>query len=327
VCVLPAGYSPLIQLPDGTILNAPHIANSQPGSPGMSTAPKVKALVNGSVTLDLTPGFANGRRIVYISTDASDPLAATLENVPYVPSLANVSASTLIDLVAFTNGQTGATNPQRQGLTSAIADGQAPLNIAANAPDSPAYSPLWAVNLAKWVTSPPGSAQTSVSAVQGLSTAGQVASFNPMDPASNAPLARSGIVVNCPIIAAVGPATRADSGAGTMSTPGGCEMSGLGYQCMYTDPTSGVVIHHSKGGALPRNGCTMGVGSPPDNAGQLLHFAIEGPASQVGWEPVQSPCTLLQHHCCHPLLLLLTNKGRMASLVQMMDVVFLQSGC
>jgi hypothetical protein len=172
----------------------------------MSTAPKVKALVNGSVTLDLTPGFANGRRIVYISTDASDPLAATLENVPYVPSLAKVPDSTLIDLVAFTNGQTGATNPQRQGLTSAIADGQAPLNIAANAPDSPAYSPLWAVNLAKWVGSPPGPAQTSVSAVQGLSTAGQVASFNPMDASSNAPLARSGIVVSCPIVADVGPA-------------------------------------------------------------------------------------------------------------------------
>jgi hypothetical protein len=169
-------------------------------------APKVKALANGSVTLDLTPGFANGRRIVYISTDASDPLAATLENVPYVPAMAKVPDSTLIDLVAFTNGQTGATNPERQGLTSAIADGQSPLNIAANAPDSPAYSPLWAVNLAKWVRSPSGPVQTSVSAVQGLSSQGQVASFNPMDPSSNAPLARSGIVVSCPIVADVGPA-------------------------------------------------------------------------------------------------------------------------
>jgi hypothetical protein len=279
--LLPAGYSPLIQLPDGTILNAPHVANSKPGSDDLAMAPKVKALGNGSVTLDLTPGFANGRRIVYISTDASDPLAATLENVPYVPALAKVPDSTLIDLVAFTNGQTGATNPERQGLTSAIADGQSPLNIAANAPDSPAYSPLWAVNLAKWVRSPPGPVQTSVSAVQGLSSQGQVASFNPMDPSSNAALARSGIVVNCPIIGAVGPAQGTDSATSPMKTSGGCDMSGLGYQCMYTDAASGVVIHHSKGGAMPRNGCTMGAGAAPENAGELLHFAIEGPASQV----------------------------------------------
>lgn len=41
------------------------------------------------------------------TTEASDPLAATLENVPYVPLLANTPKAALVDLVAFANGQTG----------------------------------------------------------------------------------------------------------------------------------------------------------------------------------------------------------------------------
>lgn len=137
------------------------------------------------------------------NTEASDPLAATLENVPLVPGLADTPSAALIDLVAFTNGQTGTSNPQRQGLSSAIKDGMSPLNIAANTPAAAAaYSPLWAVNLAKWVGKP-GDRQTSVQDVQALAAEGKVASFNPKDPASNPPLAPSGIVVNCPIIATV----------------------------------------------------------------------------------------------------------------------------
>jgi hypothetical protein len=289
-----AGYSPLIQLPDGTILNAPHVAVASANGT-LSRAPKVKALGNGKVTLDLTPGFSDGKPIVYISTDASDPLAATLENVPYVPAMADVPEDTLIDLVAFTNGQTGKANPQRQGLTSAIQDGMSPLNIAANVPDSPAYSPLWAVNLAKWVTSPAGPRQTSVDAVRALSNQGQVASFNPNDPASKAPLAPSGIIVNCPIIGEVASNASGGADAGVQSgetnstsagSGGECQASDLGYQCVYTG-SSGIKIHHSRGGGVPSNGCTSrtDMASPQNSMmsrTELLHFAVEGPATQVG---------------------------------------------
>lgn len=102
--------------------------------------------------------------------EASDPLAATLENVPYVPSLAKTPTTALIDLVAFTNGQTGAKNPQRQGLGSAILDGLSPLNIPADTPASPAYSPLWAINLAKWV-GPAGMTGSSAGSVVLIKTA------------------------------------------------------------------------------------------------------------------------------------------------------------
>lgn len=102
-------------------------------------------------------------------TEASDPLAAALENVPYVPLLAGTPKAALVDLVAFANGQTGKDNPQRQGLSSALKDKLGPLNIAANTPASPAYSPLWAVNLAKWLGPPGGVGGGSHSAGAGMS--------------------------------------------------------------------------------------------------------------------------------------------------------------
>lgn len=77
-----------------------------------------------------------------------------MENVPYVPLLSNTTPAALIDIVAFTNGQTGKDNPQRQGLASAIQDGLSPLNVVANTPNSPSYSPLWALNMAKWIGEP-----------------------------------------------------------------------------------------------------------------------------------------------------------------------------
>jgi hypothetical protein len=134
--------------------------------------------------------------------------------VPYVPGLAKAPPASLIDLVAFTNGQAGKANPQRQGLGSAIKDGADPLNIPANTPASPAYSPLWAVNLVQW-RDKPGDRQTSVAAVKALEADGKVAGFDPMAAAgaAPAPVGPSGIVVNCPIIAALGGADAAGDAA------------------------------------------------------------------------------------------------------------------
>ena len=53
-------------------------------------------------------------------------------------------------LVAFTNGQISAINPQRQGLNSALLDGLDPLNILSWNPNQSRYSPLWDIYLAQW---------------------------------------------------------------------------------------------------------------------------------------------------------------------------------
>jgi len=56
-------------------------------------------------------------------------------------------------LIAFINGQTGTTNPQRQGLNAALFDGHSPLNILKEIPEPTAqfdYSPLWDIHLVRW---------------------------------------------------------------------------------------------------------------------------------------------------------------------------------
>src|SRR6266853_5043057 len=77
------GYSPLIELPDGTIRTAPPLANAT------GQADKIVNLdtTHGTVTYRETMGFQNGKTIRYVSTEASNPVAATLENVTFAPAL------------------------------------------------------------------------------------------------------------------------------------------------------------------------------------------------------------------------------------------------
>src|SRR4051794_6784615 len=120
------GYSPLVELPDGTVLNAPQIANAT------GRADKVVALdtAAGTVLYRETNGEARGHHVRYVSFDASDPGAAALENATYAPALNaaptlddDSTASARTSLGAIVNGATGAANPQRQGLNSALLDG------------------------------------------------------------------------------------------------------------------------------------------------------------------------------------------------------------
>jgi hypothetical protein len=201
-----AGYSPLIQLPDGTVENAPQLANST------GQANKVVAIdtTNLTVTYKETRGFQGGKALHYISTDSSDPVAAALENVTYAPALNNApglnddsTASSRASLAAFTNGQTGAANPNRQGLNSAILDGLDPLNVLRWNPSQGRYSPLWDVHLTQWSAAAVAAGQNTVQSdfgqVQNLAANGTVTGFNGT-PAGTV-FAASGFIVDCPIVA------------------------------------------------------------------------------------------------------------------------------
>src|SRR5262245_44015722 len=195
------GYSPLIQMPNGIIVNAPHIAN------GTGQADKVVSidLIRKTITYRQTDGFQGGDAVKYISTDASNPVAATLENVTFAPALDALptlnddsTASSRATLIAFVNGQTGANNPQRQGLNSAILDGLDPLNLLRWNPSQGRYSPMWDVNLARWADSIVAAGQnlrqTDVGTAQGLAQQGQLTAPD------GSPLTASGFIVNCPIV-------------------------------------------------------------------------------------------------------------------------------
>ena len=192
------GYTPLIQLPDGAVLNAPQIANS--------TGQADKALVidqtRGTVRYLLTDGFARGNRVVYVSTEASDPGAAAIEDVTYAPTLnaapfadGDGTNSARAGLAAITNGQTGQANPQRQGLNSALLGDGDPLNVLAWLPQQGRYSPLWDVHLTQWAPGQTPTRLTRFADVQDRASAGAVTAF------PSGPWGASGFVVNCPIIA------------------------------------------------------------------------------------------------------------------------------
>src|SRR4051812_17521852 len=206
-------YSPLIRLPDGTILNAPQIARDQDHDGTIDvaghteSADKVLDLdtVRGTVTYRETRGFARGNAVRYVSTDATDELAAALEDATYAPALGAApfaggdgTDSARASLAAFVNGRTGATNPQRQGLNSAVADGLDPLNILAWRPTQGRYSPLWDVHLAQWsaaaVAAGANTRQTEFDAVEQLAENGTITG------PGGAPFRASGFIVDCPIV-------------------------------------------------------------------------------------------------------------------------------
>ena len=205
------GYSPLIQLPDGTIENAPQIARDSNGDGTITlffeAADKVVWIdtVNMLVNYRETNGFQGGKQVKYVSTDSSDPLAAALEDVTYAPAL-NVAptldddstASSRTSLAAFVNGQTGANNPQRQGLNSAVVDGLDPLNVLRWNPGQGRYSPLWDVHLSQWsdtaIASGQNLRQLDYGDILGLASHGLITA------PGGTPFAASNFIVNCPIV-------------------------------------------------------------------------------------------------------------------------------
>jgi hypothetical protein len=129
-------------------------------------------------------GFDAGQPIVYLSTDAGQPLTAVLERSTYVPALNSAAfnggddflGSARERLFGFINGQTGVNNPQAQGFQHLALDGMVGkdaslsdtafinslrnggdlLNVFGDFPTlsdprhADAYSPLWDAQLGLW---------------------------------------------------------------------------------------------------------------------------------------------------------------------------------
>ncbi|MGH9123585.1 MAG: hypothetical protein ACRDZ8_02525 [Acidimicrobiales bacterium] len=206
-----AGYSPLVRVVYNgkvVVLNAPQIENAS------GQADKIVSQTAHSVTYLETHGCYDNESVHYASFDASDPTAATLEDATYAPALNAVPTAGCADpmvpaancgresLIAFTDGQTGASNPQRQGLNAAILDGPSPLNILKEIPEPAAkfdYSPMWDVHLENWTSTAVANGinlrQTNFDAAVQQVTSGNATGF----PAGS-PFGASGFVVNCPVV-------------------------------------------------------------------------------------------------------------------------------
>jgi hypothetical protein len=191
------------------------------------------------VDLLFVKGFDAGEPIVYISTDAGQPLSAVLERSTYVPALDKAAynggddflGSARERLFGFINGQTGEDNAESQGFVHLVEDGHASedasagnaalinalrnggdlLNVFGDFPTetdprhAQAYSPLWDAQLGLW---------TDKAVQQGLNTRqiDEVQVFNlaatrpdlltGIDPATGkpAPYGSVGVDINCAVI-------------------------------------------------------------------------------------------------------------------------------
>ena len=196
------GYSPFIRIAGSDVVyNAPIIAVGNGGSSSFdvvhhtNTGDRVVGIhiagpsapgkfAESYADLLFVKGFDAGQPIVYLSTDAGQPLTAVLERSTYVPALNDASynggddflGSARERLFGFINGQTGAHNPQAQGfqhlaldghvgedaslantgLINALRHGGDLLNVFGDFPTltdprhADAYSPLWDAQLGLW---------------------------------------------------------------------------------------------------------------------------------------------------------------------------------
>ena len=193
------GYSPFIRIAGSDVIyNAPivatgngpfdvvHHTNTGDRVLGIHIAGKSKPGQFAESWADMlfVKGFDAGQPIVYLSTDAGQPLTAVLERSTYVPALNNAAfnggddflGSARERLFGFINGQTGVNNRQAQGFQHLAKDGMVSedasqantafidalryggdlLNVFGDFPTlkdprhADAYSPLWDAQLGLW---------------------------------------------------------------------------------------------------------------------------------------------------------------------------------
>ncbi len=220
-----ADYSPLVQLtnqPGSPIYNAPMVAFDV-GAEQLNFCDgvvdhailhdRVMAICpegddgGGTVTIALTPIFSFAKPSIYMSTEASDPVTATLDMATFTPALGEIATgrddgafSAIERLFVTVNGPTGEGNPQRQGLNSLLTDNLPPIHVVGGLPTVALdYSPLWDLNLGEWT-------QESIDLgyrsrlIDEFQLLGFVRDGWITGP-GGAPYGSTGIVVNCPIVA------------------------------------------------------------------------------------------------------------------------------
>ncbi len=149
-------YSPLVTSDGRTVLNATQVANRS----GLHDAivPGGLDLAHRRVTLDTLNGFYEGKRVQYLHQEASVELVAALEGSTWAPNLDAAPGLASFDrdtsaraaIIPIVNGARGASNPQRQGLQSALGGEGDPLNITQVVPGDNDYTPIWDVTPAVW---------------------------------------------------------------------------------------------------------------------------------------------------------------------------------
>lgn len=233
-------YSPFIRLKgSGVVYNAPIVAvgdgpfdvkthtNTSDRTMAINTNP-----AKMTVELLMIRGFDSGQKILYLSTEASDPGAAVLERATFVPLLNHAPflggddflGSARERIFTFTNGQTGKDNKESQGLNHLVLDGLATqdaslenaallkelkdegdaLNVQGDFPSlknprfANAYSPLWDAQVGEWtpdaVAKKLNKRQTDENTILQLVVKGLITG------PGGSTFGAGGFVINCPVL-------------------------------------------------------------------------------------------------------------------------------
>lgn len=200
-----ARYSPLATTGNGIVLNASHVANAT----GRSDSVTVIDTAKRRVTLKLLSGFFAGKTVHYLRTDASVDVVAALEGSTLAKNLdaapgagSNAARSARSAIVPIVNGPRGKSNPQRQGLQSAVLGEGSPLNITQSIPGAADYSPIWDVHPAVWSASATPRRLTSTAQVAAEVKAGHLTSGGAGPANANlSGLKAAPFISNCPTVA------------------------------------------------------------------------------------------------------------------------------
>ncbi len=162
-------YSPFVKVENvAGVINAPIIATGDGPfdvATHTNTEDRVVAIdtVKKTATLVLARGFFNDKPVYYLSTEASDPVAASVERATYVPKLAKAGAGTSIPIGVVLNGPQDGRNPQglaylalrtpldKDATESNVQTIASPFNVLSLVPNlahayaENGYSPLWNV--------------------------------------------------------------------------------------------------------------------------------------------------------------------------------------
>ncbi len=149
-----ARYSPLVDIGGGIVLDASQVANNT----GRHNSIVSIDFAHHTVTERLFEGYVAGKVNFYLHQDASIALVSSLEastlapNLNAAPGLASDDlTSARSAIIPIVNGARGVTNPQRQGLNTAVFGEGDPLNVEQTQPNTPLlYSPVWDVTPVAW---------------------------------------------------------------------------------------------------------------------------------------------------------------------------------
>lgn len=217
-------YSSLVVLPSGAVINCQIIANKT----GLHDRINWIDIENRKVNFQLLDGWEGGDRFYYhLVTDASDPVAATIELGTHAPRMANLPVfgqserdgeTVLLGFSPNGNGLTlagGAAPSQRQGLNSTIVDNDLdPINVFPFDPDNNDpennYSPMWDAHISMWtdvaINGPDGDVRRPITSFEdlgklveeGLVTSNDINGGIENDFVFG--LRASNAVINCPVI-------------------------------------------------------------------------------------------------------------------------------